>query len=96
MPGAVPVIYCDLRGQSKEAQRALVQPFILGMQVLALALFLAHGDIGQEVVDDLLLALPALAAGVMVGLVLFGRVPDAQFRRAVLVLLLVTGIAMAL
>lgn len=95
MPGAVPVIYCDLRGVSKEVQRATVQPFILVMQVLALSLFLAHGDIGGEVVTHLVFALPALAAGIVIGLMMFGRVPDAQFRRVVLILLLVTGVAMA-
>ena len=95
MPGAVPIIYCDLRGCSKEVQRATVQPFILAMQVLAITLFFVHGDIGDEVIGGLLLATPALAAGVAVGLLLFGRVPDARFRQAVLGLLLITGIALA-
>jgi uncharacterized membrane protein YfcA len=95
MPGAIPVIYCDLRGVSKEVQRATVQPFILGMQVLALSLFVAHGDIGREVVIHLVFALPALIAGIVIGLVMFGRVPEAQFRRVLLVLLFVTGVAMA-
>src|SRR6188474_2705772 len=37
MPGALPAIWCDLRGVQKEHQRGVVQPFILGMQVFALA-----------------------------------------------------------
>jgi hypothetical protein len=95
MPGAIPVIYCDLRGVSIEVQRATVQPFILGMLLLALSLFLAQGDIGSEVVSKLLFAMPALAAGIIVGLVMFRAGPRCTFRRVVLGLLLVTGFAMA-
>ena len=72
-------------------QRAIVQPFILAMQALALALMFITGAINGEVIKLVILALPALAAGVAIGLLLFGRVPDAGFRRAVLVLLLVTS-----
>ena len=38
MPGAIPSIWCELRGCSKDEQRGQVQPFILGMQILALML----------------------------------------------------------
>jgi uncharacterized membrane protein YfcA len=95
MPGAVPVLYCDCRGVGKEEQRATVQPFILAMQMLALVLMGLHGDIDGHVVGLVTLALPALATGVAAGLVLFGRAPDAGFRRAVLALLLVTGLVLA-
>jgi uncharacterized protein len=94
MPGAVPIIYCDLRGVPKEVQRATVQCFILAMQVLAIGLFAVSGDIDGEVVNHLVQALPALGAGVAVGLILFGRVPDARFRQVVLAMLLITGVAM--
>jgi uncharacterized membrane protein YfcA len=40
MPGAIPTIWCDMRGMPKSDQRGLVQPFIAIMQVLALALLL--------------------------------------------------------
>ena len=36
MPGAMPTIWCDLRGISKERQRGMVQPFILVMQIFEL------------------------------------------------------------
>jgi len=91
MPGAVPVLYCDCRGCPKEVQRATVQPFILAMQVLALCLMAASGALQWRVVELAVTALPALAAGIMIGLFLFGRVPDVGFRRVVLVLLLATS-----
>ena len=91
MPGAVPVLDCDCKGCSKEAQRATVQPFILAMQVLALTLMFATGVVSGEVFALVVMALPALAVGITAGLLLFGRVPDAGFRRAVLILLLATS-----
>ena len=95
MPGAVPVLYCDCRGVSKEAQRTTVQPFILAMQVLALLLMGMNGHLNGEVAELVIKAMPALALGIAAGLFLFGRVPEAGFRRAVLMLLLATGLALA-
>jgi uncharacterized protein len=95
MPGAVPVLYCDCKGVSKEVQRATVQPFILAMQVLALVVMAVQGQIDGGVARLVTLALPGLALGIVVGLVLFGRVPDAGFRQVVLLLLLGTGLALA-
>ena len=40
MPGALLVVWCELRGLSKENQRALVQPFIIAIQVIAIGLLL--------------------------------------------------------
>lgn len=95
MPGAVPVIYCDLRGSSKNEQRATVQPFILSAQIFALTLLWISGEIEARVVGLVAAAIPALCAGTVVGLMLFGRAPDAMFRRVVLMLLLVTGFGLA-
>jgi hypothetical protein len=92
MPGAVPAIWCDLHGVSKERQRGMVQPFILGMQALGLAALMAQpGVVRTELLMHVLLVLPALAAGTLIGVALFGRVCDKSFRAVVLVLLLVSG-----
>jgi uncharacterized membrane protein YfcA len=96
MPGALPTIWCDLRGLSKEQQRGLVQPFIAVMQAFALIMLLARSDISIGVLSDMLIALPALVAGSALGLILFARVNDATFRRVVLALLFVSGLAFVL
>lgn len=95
MPGALPVIWCELRGISKERQRGVVQPFILAMQIFAVTLFLlSPGVANRELFVSLAFALPALAVGTLVGMALFGRVDDRKFRIAVLVLVLVSGCLM--
>jgi uncharacterized membrane protein YfcA len=59
--------------------------------MLALALMLATDAVNRQVLELVIMALPALGVGIALGLLLFGRVPDAGFRRAVLVLLLATS-----
>jgi len=95
MPGALPVIWCELRGVSREQQRGVVQPFILGMQALAMVMLASRpGIILGEVLRYTLLAMPALAAGVIIGLFLFTRVDGVRFRTATLWLLVASGLLM--
>jgi uncharacterized protein len=97
MPGALPVIWCELRGISREQQRGIVQPFILGMQILAMVMLAFGPGISRgEVWHHTLLALPALAAGVLVGFFLFERIERVRFRAAILWLLAISGAVMVL
>ena len=89
MPGALPVIWCDLRGVPKERQRGLVQPFSLGTQALAIILIMCSpAAVHRDLLKSVLLALPALAAGTFTGLLLFGKIDERKFRYSVLWLLL--------
>jgi uncharacterized membrane protein YfcA len=94
MPGAVPTLWCEFRGLPKDQQRAVVQPFILAMQVFALALLAATASIPPAVPRHFLIALPMLVAGSWLGLVAFRKVDDRMFRRAVLALLIASGLAL--
>jgi hypothetical protein len=92
MPGAVPTIWGDLRGLSKDRQRGVVQPYITAMQIAALAFLAAERGIPTTLGPEVLRSLVPLAAGTLVGLALFGRVNDGQFRRALLGVLLLSGL----
>jgi len=96
MPGAVPTMWCDLQGMPKDAQRGLVQPFIAVMQVLALGLMLWSDALPRHLLIDTAVSLPALVAGTAVGLAMFGRISDALFRRTILAVLFVAGLALAI
>ena len=92
MPGAVLTIWCDAHAMPKTAQRVVVQPFIAAMQCLALVfLFLKAPDAPVAVLQHLPFVVPALLAGSTLGLFLFGKVSDAGFRRAICLLLFVSG-----
>lgn len=95
MPSAVPVMYCDAKGLTKRHQYAIIHPFILVMQIVGLALLATTGHVNTEVMLNVALSVPALLLGLCVGLALLGRVPDGSFRRAVLLLLLATGVSAA-
>lgn len=92
MPGALPTMWCDLRGMPKDQQRGFVQPYITAMQLLALMLMLSHNSLSTNALLTLTYNLPALAAGVALGIILFRRVNDARFRGVVLTVLLFAGL----
>ena len=93
MPGAIPAIWCELRGLAKDRQRGLVQPYITAMQIAALAFLAAQSGISAGLSSEVLHSLAPLGAGTMLGLALFGRVSDSQFRRVLLSTLMVCGLA---
>ena len=96
MPGALPAVWCDIHGLPKHQQRGLVQPYIGVMQLFALALMLSHHSLSLKVLINFGIALPALAAGTAVGIVLFGRINEVAFKRIILGLLLFSGLCLAI
>ena len=96
MPGALPTIWCDMHGMPKDQQRGLVQPFIAAMQVSALMLMLSRHELPTNILIDLAVSLPPLAAGTMLGLLLFRRINEAAFRRIILIMLLISGLSLVL
>ncbi|SDS70293.1 sulfite exporter TauE/SafE family protein [Bradyrhizobium canariense] len=92
MPGALPTIWCDMHGVSKNQQRGLVQPFIAVMQISALALMLFRHDLSRTVLVNFALSVPALLAGSALGIIAFRNVNEMTFRRIILAILLVSGI----
>jgi uncharacterized protein len=95
MPGAVMVVWSELRGLSKENQRALVQPFIIAIQTFAIGLYcLQPHAIGLDLFRHLVLALPAVALGTFIGMSMFSKVNDQMFRCSALVIILASGCLM--
>ena len=96
LSGAVPTIWCQLRGWTKAEQRGVYQPFIVVMQLAALAALYVGGGIDRATGPVMMLTLPAILIGTFVGLRLYARVNDRQFRLIVLLLLLASGVALLL
>jgi uncharacterized membrane protein YfcA len=96
MPGALPTIWCDMHGMPKNEQRGLVQPFIAVMQIFALTLMLSRNSLSSTFLIDFAISLPALAAGAVLGIVMFRRINEIAFRRIVLVVLLFSGLSLAI
>lgn len=94
LAGIVITIWCNLRGLPKDVQRATFQPVAVVVFAMAALLLGAKGALTFETAKLFALGLPFLFAGTWLGLKLFGRIDEAMFRKIVLALLLVSGIAL--
>jgi uncharacterized membrane protein YfcA len=94
LAGILPTIWAGLRGWTRDEQRAVFQP--VGVAIfLGTALWLGgSASVDRDTVHLFVIGLPALLLGSWAGLKLYARLDDAGFRRVVLVLLLVAGLAL--
>jgi uncharacterized membrane protein YfcA len=98
-PGASVTIWCGLKGWDKAHQRGVYQPFILCMQPLSLVAIQLMQPSSPAVVRldwETLAFVPAALAGAWLGLRIFKRLSDRQFELAVNLLLVISGISLAL
>jgi uncharacterized membrane protein YfcA len=72
------------------------QPVGVAIFAMSAAWLGAKGAITVDILKLFALGLPVLLAGTWLGLKLYGRLDEQGFRRVVLVLLLVSGVALLL
>jgi uncharacterized membrane protein YfcA len=96
LTGAVPTIWCALRGWSRDDQRGAMQPFNFALQIAAVVTYGFQGLLTAEVGILFAIALPVMVVGVALGVALYRRIDDAWFRRIVLWLLLASGVTLVL
>jgi uncharacterized membrane protein YfcA len=87
------VVYLGLRGADKSSVRGITQPYIVAMQVVSLGVLAALDPAIFNAMFWLLwvVTLPAVMLGTNTGVALYRRLSDVNFRRAVLVLLAISG-----
>ena len=96
LAGPVITVWCQLRGWPKDIQRAVFQPVILAAFAMTAISLGIGGIVTPELMKIYLYGLPALGAGLWIGLKLYGHLDEAAFRNVVLVLLLVSGVVLVL
>lgn len=97
LPSLPLTVWCQLRGLDKDAQRALVQPFILAMQLVSfalLAMFNPPHAGGLSPAD--LCCIPAGLFGTQIGMGCYRGLSDRQFAVAVSALMIVSGLSFVL
>jgi uncharacterized membrane protein YfcA len=94
LAGIVVTIWCTLRGWPRDEQRTVFQP--VGVWVfLMTGLWLGGtGMVGADTLRLFMIGLPLLLAGTWFGLALYTRLDEAGFRKVVLGLLLISGLAL--
>ena len=96
LPGFIITVWCQLRGWTKDVQRAVFQPVAVAIFAMSAFWIGAKGAITPDTIKLFLIGLPALFAGTWLGLRLFGRLDEAAFRKVVLALLLASGVVLIL
>lgn len=94
LTGIIVTIWCQLRGWSRDEQRSVFQPVNLAVIVMSAASLGFAGVVTAETVNLYLLGLPLMLAGLWSGFKLYGKLNEASFRKVILLLLLVSGLAL--
>lgn len=94
LSGALPLVWLQLRGGPSAAQRAVYQPFNLVVLTLAGLGMAVSGHIDGAVLTAAAFCLPATVGGAILGARVYHGVSEAAFRRAVLGLLLASGVVL--
>lgn len=94
--GIAITIWCQLRGEPKDVQRAIFQPVMFATFAMTAVAFGVAGTFTIETIRLYVFALPVLVVGIWCGLHLYGKLDDAGFRRVVLLLLLAAGLSLVL
>lgn len=94
LAGPVITVWCQLRGFRRDEQRAIFQPVILAAFAITAVSLTINGTVTTDLLRIYLYGLPALGAGLWVGLKLYGHLNELTFRKVVLVLLMVSGLVL--
>lgn len=94
LSGPIITVWCQLRGWPRNEQRTIYQPVILAAFVLTAISLAIAGTVTVDLARTYLYGLPSLAAGLWLGLHLYGRLDENAFRKVILILLLLSGLAL--
>jgi uncharacterized membrane protein YfcA len=95
-PGAVVVVWTGLQHLPKSQSRAIVQPYILGLQIVSIALLaIQHPEtFGHTYWTLLLICCPVVLPCTLLGVYLYRLLSDINFRRIAYVLLGTSGVGL--
>ena len=91
--GILPVIWTTVRGWTRDEQRGVHQPTAFATFILSLLALGEAGLVTSSTTRLFLMGLPALIFGTLLGWALYGKLDEATFRKVVLLLLLISGLA---
>jgi uncharacterized membrane protein YfcA len=94
LPGFIITVWSQMRGWTKDVQRAVFQPVMLAASAATAMTLSVTGVVTADIAKLYVLGLPALLAGLWFGFKLYGKLDDVAFRKLVLLLLLGSGIAL--
>ena len=94
LAGIVVAVWCNVRGWSKDTQRAVFQPVGVATFIMCAIGAGLQGAVTRDTTLLFVIGLPALLAGTWIGFKLYGRVDETGFRKIVLIVLLLAGVGL--
>ncbi|WP_040818407.1 sulfite exporter TauE/SafE family protein [Litoreibacter arenae] len=94
LSGALPTMWCAMRPWPKSETRAVLQPFnvvVLGVTALVFAF---KGAYTTQTLTYIAVALPVTMIFAQIGITVFKRLTDDQFRRLLIAMMLVSGLVL--
>jgi uncharacterized membrane protein YfcA len=91
LSGPAPIIWCGLRGWDRHTQRATFQPLLIVVGILTLLVYGFTGGITAQSLHLAALVAPAIIVSSWLGAKAYQRIPEAAFRKLLLLLLLASG-----
>jgi len=92
--GALPSLWCLLRGFDKDSQRAVTQNFNLTVLAVTFASYGGRGMVTVDLLPHLAVVAAAVVVPVLLGSRLYIGLSEQAFRRVVMVLLTLAGVAL--
>jgi hypothetical protein len=94
LSGPAPMVWAQLRGLPKDELRGVNQPYNMSILAAAVVSAAVGGLVDRRLLVWAAFCLPATVIGAHLGLALYGRVNETQFRRIVLALLGLSGLTL--
>lgn len=92
--GPIPTLWTTLRGWDKDEQRGILQGFNIAMHTATLAIYALTARISGEMATPILVTGVVLVPFAILGVLVFKRLTTIAFRRLVLLVLTVSGLAL--
>jgi uncharacterized protein len=92
--GAIPTLWCTLRGFDKDAQRAVIQNFNLALLAATFLAYLTSGVVTRAMWPMFAVVAPAMLVPALLGMRVYAGISEIAFRRVVLTLLTLAGVAL--
>ncbi|MFD2252109.1 hypothetical protein FHS82_003526 [Pseudochelatococcus lubricantis] len=95
LSGVLPTMWCAMQPWTKIETSAVLRPYNVAILGGAVILFAGRGYYSWDTLNLMAIAFPATLASSQVGIAVFRRLTDDQFRRLLIWLLLASGVLLA-
>ena len=96
LSGALPTMWCAMQPWTKGETSAILRPYNVAILGIAVGIFAWQGHYTRETLILMAIALPATIVSSQIGIAVFRRLSDQQFRRLLIWLLFSAGVLLAL